>query len=377
MKLNRTLLSSRVASKLHRRVAIGPDGAAAAERPDPLGDLAALPVALQRRMGNAYRAHDALARVKRSATQSVYEAQFIDAVTLGLRDRTKLGRIPPTAPTDRIIARYLADVATIDLELGALHRFLAVITDTSTHMNASVDHREHDAAAGVLAVEHARGRYAGTWCNQMFPEGAFQANVATAPLVARPPAEVHEACRRDVEDRCRGLADYVVDCLLAGIEHGLFGLVAWPGPDACCYARNERRLWLQGHWSGSRYECWHVVKEVHLMQAMTLRGVPGWLDTPPHIGRVVKAIPRSLVPFVDTVIGTMIREREHSWRVGEVQYQPHQRVAPQPAPVFDPALVIGPVVLTGYERPAHAKPRWWLPLRAGWQALDLWRVRRK
>ena len=49
------------------------------------------------------------------------------------------------------------------------------------------------------------------------------------------------------------------------------------------------------------------------MDAMTLGGVPGWLDLPPDVGRVVDAIPPLLWPELGTVVGTMVREREISW----------------------------------------------------------------
>jgi hypothetical protein len=94
---------------------------------------------------------------------------------------------------------------------------------------------------------------------------------------------------------------------------------------------------------------------------MHLRGIPGWLELPRTVQSVVDAIPPILHPEIGTVVGTMVKEREISWLVDEVSY-PADRVLPLLALLFDPAIVIGPVVLTGWEMPEHSRPGWWMHL---------------
>lgn len=57
------------------------------------------------------------------------------------------------------------------------------------------------------------------------------------------------------------------------------------------------------------------------------------------------------------MVGTMVKEREISWLAGEVSY-PAERVLPRRRLVLDPAIVIGPIVLTGWELPEHTQPGW-------------------
>src|SRR5206468_3046138 len=95
--------------------------------------------------------------------------------------------------------------------------------------------------------------------------------------------------------------------------------------------------------------------------AAQLRGVPGWLDLPPAVEGVVRAVPPLLHPDLSTVVGTMVKEREISWYVGQESYT-SEHDHPQRQPVIDPAITIGSVVLTGWESPEHRRPGWWMRL---------------
>ncbi len=174
-------------------------------------------------------------------------------------------------------------------------------------------------------------------------------------------ASILAACQQDIARRCEAAAMYVWERLMQGLGSGLLGMVSWHSADVCWYVRGEHRLRLKGDWAQNHYEHWEVCKEVHLMDAMHLAGIPGWLDLPRTVQNVVDAIPPLLHPEFGTVVGTMVKEREISWLAGEVRF-PAERVLPQRRLVFDPAVVIGPVVLTGWELPEHARPGWWMQL---------------
>jgi hypothetical protein len=58
----------------------------------------------------------------------------------------------------------------------------------------------------------------------------------------------------------------------------------------------------------------------------------------------------------------MIRKRQISWRVGTISVS-RDVVLPQAAPVFDPAIAIGPIVLTGWEKDTHRIHQWWQRFR--------------
>jgi hypothetical protein len=129
----------------------------------------------------------------------------------------------------------------------------------------------------------------------------------------------------------------------------------------CWYVRSERVVQFKGHWTRNTYTHWHVCHEVHLLDDVQLGGIPGWLDMPPAVEYVAGAIPPLLWPHLGTVVGTMVRERHISWLMGEVAY-PVKRVQPQRKLIIDPAIVIGSIVLTGWENPEHQRPGWWMRL---------------
>jgi len=97
------------------------------------------------------------------------------------------------------------------------------------------------------------------------------------------------------------------------------------------------------------------------MDAARLAGIPGWLELPPAVDHVARAIPRIVWRHLSTVVGTMIREREIMWLAGAVRL-PEDLVRPLREPVIDPAIAIGPIVLTGWETPEHRQPGWWMRL---------------
>jgi hypothetical protein len=223
-------------------------------------------------------------------------------------------------------------------------------------------------------------------------------SIATANLVAEGPQELLSACRRDLAVRIDAIKLHMVTELTSGVAHGIFGVVIWPGCDSCWYARSERRYTVKKESEkladarrverpvqardGTRslvddmitrartrrvvrvgiYEQMHVLKEVHLMDARQVRGIPFWLKLPVNVRDVVLAIPRFLHGQIGTVYGTMIREREISWKIGELSLT-REMVRPQRRILFDPAIVLGnSIVLTGWETHDSAQPGWWMKL---------------
>jgi hypothetical protein len=89
---------------------------------------------------------------------------------------------------------------------------------------------------------------------------------------------------------------------------------------------------------------------------------------------VVNAIPEWLRPYVQTIVGTQIRVREISWRAETriIETEPRpviENLADLPGALGDPAIVVGPIVLAGWELPEHFRPGWWM-------RYDLARVKR-
>jgi hypothetical protein len=287
-------------------------------------------------------------------------------------------QLRPTDPPDRVVSRYIADVATLDDHVDAVNRLFNSIALNQIRMPIDTDWSLLSAPGGDdwesrRALTEAglrrraqreqedrdRARLAGGLFTATAPGALLGPHVVTAELLAGRRDTVLARCMNDVDRRCRKVSYYAATCLLNGVIDGLLGAVSWHAEDVCWYARNEHHLRSKAARRGqSAYEHWRVCKEVHLMDAMHLDGIPGWLELPREVQAVVDAIPPFLHPEIGTVVGTMVREREISWLAGEVTY-PAERVVPRRRLVFDPAIVVGSIVLTGWELPEHYVPGWW------------------
>lgn len=291
---------------------------------------------------------------------------------------TATQHLPATASPDRVVSRYVADVAALDDQVDAVNRLFSSIAINQVRMPIDTDWSLLSAPAGddwesrrALTEEGLRrqarraqedkdrARLAAGLFTPTAPGALLGPHVVTAELLAGQHESLLTRCRDDVDRRCWAVSIYAATCLFNGVLGGLLGAVSWHAEDVCWYARNEHHLRSKAARPGqSAYEHWRVCKEVHLMDAMHLDGIPGWLELPREVQNVVDAIPPLLHPEIGTVVGTMVREREISWLAGTVSY-PAERQRPLRRLVFDPAIVVGSIVLTGFELPDHYTPRWW------------------
>ena len=307
------------------------------------------------------------------AANEIVEMRLYDKLADRLRVLTRLSALPADTPLDGVLEQYLADAGALGDQLDAINRLFATVADAQTQPSAVIKTPElspyhpdfyfhqQEIVRAQAQVEKARARFAQSLFVPMSADEVLGAHVVTADLLAGAREVTLATCRVDIDRRCQAVAAYAVQCLFDGLESGLLGLVVWPAPDACWYVRSERIVELKGHWTQNTYAHWHVTKEVHLMDAEQLGGIPGWLDLPPAVERVAAAVPPLLHADLGTVVGTMVRERHISWLVGEVTY-PAPRVQPQRKLIIDPAIVIGSVCLTGWETPEHRRPGWWMRL---------------
>jgi hypothetical protein len=262
-----------------------------------------------------------------------------------------------------IIERYLSDVSRLNAELAAFNSLLYAIAWNQTF--------EYTQRGSTFGVEEARAslvdQLSASWCLAC----NLGPSVISAGLVTLGRDTVIIQCQDDIARRIQVMAAHVVQSLIDGVASGLLGVVAWPGVETCWYVRNEHRLNLKSETREQitdvrdmvqqSYDHWMACREVHLMDAIHVKGIPGWLDLPERVRNVTRSIPRLLHPFIGTVVGTMICCRDIQWFVANRQHK-HEVERPQQQLVFDPAIVIGPVVLTGWESPEHFRPGWWATL---------------
>jgi hypothetical protein len=308
------------------------------------------------------------------------KTRIFQRLTAQLRSLTRTRLLRPGDALDQVVSRYVADAAALGDQVDAANRMFEAIALNQIRMPIDTDQDFPFAPAGddfasqrafyeAWAERQSRERHEneqrGRFGRDLFtPTDAGEIlgpHIISADFLVTRRDSALADCQADISRRCEAAAQCIWEALMRGLSSGLLGLVAWHSPDVCWYVRNERRLRLKSRWHWETYEHWHVCKEVHLMDAMHLAGIPGWLELPRPVQNVVDAIPPILHPEIGTVVGTMVKEREISWLAGEVSY-PAERVLPQRRLVFDPAIVIGPVVLTGWEMPEHSRPGWWMQL---------------
>jgi len=96
------------------------------------------------------------------------------------------------------------------------------------------------------------------------------------------------------------------------------------------------------------YEKWIAMNEVHLNDAKTLSGTPESLSWPKSLWGAVGRAPRFLRPFLRTIVGTVVKKRITKWKIGDGTHVSEVEVR-QKAPNADPSVILGPVVLAGWD----------------------------
>lgn len=305
---------------------------------------------------------------QRRAAEPVAGLQFTKSLYSRLKTMTSIRhcRQTDTDPLSRIVSRYVEDVAALSDQVDAINRLFTAIALSQAQMPMDTDHSFFFAPSTIwqdserrkVNEEKARHKVASSLFAPKAPAVVLGPPAVSARLLVMDRASLLAACQEDVVRRCQQVSVYAAECLIAGVASGLLGIVSWHSGEVCWYVRNERHCRPKGHWASFSYDLWQAVKEVTLIDAMHLQGVPGWLEPPAQVQNVVNAIPPILHPEVGTVVGTMVKERQISWKVGEVTL-PAEEVTPRPRVVADPAIVIGRIVLTGWESPEHRRPGWW------------------
>lgn len=288
------------------------------------------------------------------------------AVGHNLSSKAITPSLRPGTRTQRVVRHYCADVEALQGELDAYRRLLGTIATAQTEivrpgwMSWEVQSAtQRDRLAFV--EEHLSAQ---AQCH-------LGVGVATADLIARGPEALLTSCNDDIRRRIGLLSGFVARVLTLGVATGLLGVVRWPGAESAWYVRNTHQYHVTKERVSQRgrghsqvqldYEHRLACTEVHLMEAARLDDVPGWLKVPSSSAAVVAAIPWTLRPFVSTVVGTVIRQREIAWVVGQAKTS-HEVVRPIPVPHFDPAVVIfSPdrglgIVLTSWEADPKSGP---------------------
>lgn len=204
-------------------------------------------------------------------------------------------------------------------------------------------------------------------------------NVLRAELVSKPLAELRQ--RLD-DSLAAGVHDFTarfLELLARLVDRELFGLVEWH-PNHCCSYHFFKRVVIQENEGASRQVTTayrddvpdsaalrtvvgkRTTKEVRgkgrhthrlarhehgVMKAVRTSMADSRVVMPPPVGRLVKTVPDWLAPFVQVIDGQIFRERiiERDTKVATWE---DVEVRDEPILGWEPAVIIGPYVLTGW-----------------------------
>jgi len=309
-----------------------------------------------------------------SSKQATPQSEAIDALIWDVRPKlqTEIAKgkwlpsmnAPPTS-ADKLIRYYMRDVSVLKNQWDELNRFLWALVAIHTTVHRPLEAIPGDWN-GTMVAEVLRQTKIKFGDMAVDAWQADASSVLSANLTARPLNEMFDVCKRDIVEKVINLANYVVQHHFAdGIQRGIYGLHIWTSPSDCWYVRNTHDLRPKSNTTQviegnralvkSRNDIWMTCNEVHLTNAKIYAGMPWGLDWPESIWGVMKKVPEFLKPFVSTIVGTMTKKRTIAWYV-ETSEITSEVPVPMPAPVKDPAVVIGGCVLTGWEKTSRS---WW------------------
>lgn len=272
-----------------------------------------------------------------------------------------------TSSREVIIARYLDSLKRLGVHLQELLALGEAIAIASIHFESSVS-EEHRAEIVQLITAEFRFRL------------DAPVNLAGAELGAIPAAEVHEYLSTALTAACQKLIGQFLDGLIALLDRRLLGIAHWPSQNAVKYRFYRLRVRAQAavtkttltqlpnnsasapqlHWNETsqlQLKVSSVPVEISIdchqhdaINAFQTSIENSTVVTPPEVKGLLRAIPRWMRPSIRIIDGCLIRERinlqkqMHHSIVTEIE----EEVITSYTPHFDPAVLLGTIVLAGW-----------------------------
>lgn len=228
----------------------------------------------------------------------------------------------------------------------------------------------------------ARDAILNTKLNEMIEQASCDwdraKNIVGAALLAQPPNVYRQKLDAALEHEVANFAKQLFEFLARLVDRELCGLVEW-FPNNCCRYHFFRRVVIQDVgetkrvnstvWGSSNgrgesqpfvvgsqrttsttkgtHEVRHARHEHEVISAVRTSIGNSSVVMPPQILRLVEAIPEWLYPFVEVIDGHIVRERIVAKTVS-VEDWAKVEIHDEPIYGIDPAIVIGPFVLSGW-----------------------------
>lgn len=169
-----------------------------------------------------------------------------------------------------------------------------------------------------------------------------------------PPAELDTYMGKVYRSMAKAYCQEIVRVLDAMVDAEQVGLIDWQSPTVCRFhyflsATDRRVVATRENMLGTEQDIdtttSHFRYEEDLVEArMVDPGVAGFL--PYRISKLLERIPPALKQHVRVVFGTKIFETI----IGRSQTHRTTQAIPRPVAIFDPAIVLGPFVLAGWDK---------------------------
>src|SRR5262249_9992907 len=217
------------------------------------------------------------------------------------------------------------------------------------------------AVAGVPAVLRRRTL---RQCRRQYVEKLACRTPHLKPLPANlnqlPPAECYEVIAALCREGIAELVASLVSMLDSGVAQGLLGRITWTGPRTCSYTfgrwvivvEDVKKELRNGSETGARRNPYRHAEHLHeVIGATENRDIPPGLYIPQRVGEGLHMVPGWLRPHLRIITGTQTRERIVERDTHSERWQhttPRPRVVERTSRRWDPAIVLGEVVLSGW-----------------------------
>lgn len=301
---------------------------------------------------------------RRSLLHAPLEAELVAAI---LAQMPLCSLAKEESSREVIIARYLDSLKRLDVHRQELLALGESIATASIHFESSPAEDIRAEIEQFITADFRIGLDASV-------------NLAGAELGALPAAEVHEHLSTALTAACQKLIGQFLDGLISLMDRQLLGTAHWPGQNAVKYRFYRHRVRVQeavtrttitplpnnppGVWQWRQDESRALHLKVRstpveisidchqhdVINAFQTSIENSKVVTPPEVRGLLRTIPSWMRPSIRIIDGHLIRERinlqkqTHTSVVTDIE----EEVVTTYIPHFDPAVLLGTIVLAGW-----------------------------
>ena len=275
---------------------------------------------------------------------------------------------------ETLVAAYIKSLQQLDVLRDDVQRVFREACRANLEFQQETGETRTEARDAILCTK----------LNEMIDEASCDwdrpKNIVGAALLAQPPNVYRQKLDAALEHEVANFTRQLFEFLARLVDRELCGLVEW-FPNNCCRYHFFRRVVIQDVgqtnrenstvWGsnsvnvreasrprviGSRrttstttgtHEIRHARHEHEVISAIRTSIGNSTVVMPPQILRLVEAIPEWMYPFVEVIDGHIVRERIVAKTVS-VEEWAKVEIHDEPIYGIDPAIVIGPFVLSGW-----------------------------